>query len=189
VDGRRYWVVLDEFAYVWDHALSTASKPSWFYFTGINGVAYVRDQDTTIHMDAHGRVSTLRRTFADYGRPINKLYRFATQSLGGYDSLKDVTSVLFAVRGDTDTIVNVEYLTDYERRADLTPVAFFNWTFTPRNLTRRYLGVNKFAVVARRRPGCRHVRHFSMRLSNNEGATDMAVVSAQIFYKYSGRDR
>lgn len=188
-DGGRYWVVFDDAAYVWDYALSTYKDPSWFYFTAIEGVAFVRGQDMTVHLDSAGRVSTLRRTFVDYGRPINKVYQFSTQSLGGYDSLKDVVSVIFVVRGDTDTVLDVEYLTDYERRKDLTPIVSYNWVLAPRNLSKRYLGLNRFAAVARRRPGCRHVRHFSMRLTNNEGASDMTVISAQIFYKYSGRDR
>ena len=104
-------------------------------------------------------------------------------------NIKDVVSVLFSVRSDTDTVVRITYMTDYENREDLTPIRSFSWRLVPRNLAYRFLGVRRFATVARRKPGCRHIRHFSMRLENNELATDLSVVSAQIFYTYQGRER
>jgi len=118
-----------------------------------------------------------------------KVYRFATQQMGGYDRLKDVTGVLLAVRGDTNTDVRVTYGTDYETREDQTPIRSYTWRFLPRNLAFRYLGVLRFATVVRRRPGCRHVRHFWMKLDNETAGTDMSVISAQIFYRYQGRQR
>lgn len=188
-DGERYWAVMDSEAYVWDYTLSTYKDPSWFYFTAIRGLAFLSEADVKYHLGADGHLSIMRRNYDDYDGPIHKVYRFATQNMGGYDRLKDVTGVMLVIRGDTDTEVRIIYGTDYETREDLTPVKRYSWKLHPRNLNRRYLGVDRFAAVARRRPGCRHVRHFYMRLENNETATDMSVISAQIFYKYSGRDR
>ena len=61
------------------------------------------------------------------------------------------------------------------------------WTLVPRNLAYRFLGVSNFAMVFRRRPMCRHVRHFSMRLTNNEAGHDLSIVSAEIYYNFQGR--
>lgn len=188
-DDRRYWVVAGGAAYVWDYQLSGYSDPSWFYYTNIGGVAFFRHNELLYHLDGSGRVTLFQRTFTDYEGPIEKVYQFATQNMGGYDRLKDVVSVLFSVRSDTDTVVRITYMTDYENREDLTPIRSFSWRLVPRNLAYRFLGVRRFATVARRKPGCRHIRHFSMRLENNELATDLSVVSAQIFYTYQGRER
>lgn len=188
-DGERYWVVMDGEVYAWDYALSTYKNPSWFYFTNIKGIAFLTEADAKYHLSADGHLSVMRRGFTDYGEAIHKVYRFATQYMGGYDRLKDVVGVIFVVRGDTDTDVRVFYSTDHEFREDLTPIKSYSWRVAPRNLRFRYLGVLRFAFVARRRPGCRHVRHFNMRLENNEPAMDMSVISAQIYYKFSGRDR
>lgn len=188
-DDHRYWVVAGGEAYVWDYQLSSYTKPSWFYYTNIAGVAFFRHNEDLFHLDGLGRVTLFRRNFADYEAPIEKVYRFATQNLGGYDRLKDVLSVLFAVRSDTDTVVRLTYLTDYGSREDLTPIRSFSWRLAPRNLAYRFLGVRRFATVARRRPGCRHIRHFSMRLENRDLGSDLSVVSAQIFYQYQGRER
>ena len=188
-DGDRYWVVAGGKAYVWDFALSTYSKPSWFYFTNINAVDFIRRNERAYHLNAAGRLTALRNTYLDYDQGIEKVYQFAAQSLGSYDRLKDVLSVIFVVRADTNSVVNITYITDYGEREDLTPIRAFSWVLFPRDLSHRYLGIPRFANVARRKPMARHVRHFSMRLENSEPATDMSVVSAQIYYRYQGRDR
>lgn len=188
-DGERYWVVMDEEAYVWDYALSAYKNPSWFYFTAIKGIAFLSEADAKYHLGDDGHLSAMRRNFTDYGEAIHKVYRFATQYMGSYDRLKDVVGVIIVARGDTDTDIRLFYSTDYEYREDLTPIQSCSWRLSPRNMAFRYMGVQRFAAVARRRPGCRHVRHFYMRLENNEPVMDMSVISAQIFYKFTGRDR
>jgi len=88
-----------------------------------------------------------------------------------------------------DSVVRIVYESDYEKRLDLTDIRSMSWKLVPRNLAYRCLGIQKFAHVARRKPGCRHVRHFSMRLENAERAQDLAIISAQIYFRYLGRDR
>ena len=109
--------------------------------------------------------------------------------MNGFDKLKDVLSVLFSVRGDTDTRIQLTYETDYGIWKDPTPITSFSWRLAPRNLAYRYLSVRRFATIARRKPGSRHVRHFAMQLDNNEAGMDMSIVSAQIYYRYQGRER
>ncbi len=188
-DGGRYWIAADGEVYCWDYMLSGHSDPVWFYFTNIGAEAFIKVGETTLHLDAEGRVTAMKRVFADYGTAIEKVYRFATQYMGTYDRLKDITAVVFNVRGDTDSVLRVTYETDHEKREDLTPVRAMSWHLTPRNLCCRNLGILRFAAAARRKPGCRNVRHFTMTLSNNEIGMDMAVISAQVFYRYRGRDR
>lgn len=189
-DGDRYWLAADGEVYAWDYTLSAAKDPSWFYFDHIGAAAFLRTAaEEWYHLGTDGSVTVFRRNFADYGGAIDKVYRFATQNMGGYDRLKDVITVVFAVRGDTDTDIDVMYSTDYEDRMDRTPIRAYSWRLAPRNLAYRFLGVRRFATVARRRPGCRHIRHFTMTLSNRDAGMDMSVVSAQVHYRYQGRDR
>lgn len=188
-DGGRYWLVADGEVYAWDYSLSAPKDPSWFYFDEINGAAFIKSGTSEFQLTSDGYVDVYRRNFSDYGESIRKLYRFATQYMGSYDRLKDVLSAIFVVRGDTDADIKITYVTDYERREDLTPIKAYSWKLTPRNLAYRFMGVHKFATVARRRPMCRHVRHFTVELENDTVGTDMAVISAQIFYNYQGRDR
>jgi len=127
--------------------------------------------------------------YHDFGEPMLRRYTFATQRFGTYDVLKDVVRVIFAVRSDTDTIMNITYKTDYETRDDLTPIRAWAWKLVPRNLSYRSLKVIPYALAAIRKPRCFHVRHFTMTIYNNELYSDMSLVSAQIVYRYSRGDR
>lgn len=189
-DDSRYWLCCNGVAYVWDYALSTYSDPSWFYFTNIGGVAFFRDDTRRLyHLDGSGRVTRFERVFSDYDEGIEKVYRFPTQHFGSYERLKDIPQLLVSVRSDTDTDIAVKYDTDYETRYDHTPIRTYSWRLAPRNLAHRCLDVPKYAYVAKRKPGCRHVRHFALTLSNSAKGEDLSIVSMQIFYRFQGRER
>lgn len=188
-DGNRYWVCANGHVYLWDYLLSSWKDPSWFYFTEVPGVAYFSTVDKSYHMDAAGRVTVFARTFLDYDDAIEKVYQFPPQFFDSYDRLKDILYCIFTVRSDTDSVVKIRYDSDYERRYDLTDIRSFSWKLSPRNLAYRCLNVQKFAHVARRDPCCRHVRHFAIRLENDKPAQDLAIISAQIYFRYTGRDR
>lgn len=188
-DSNRYWICAAGKVYLWDYLLSKWSDPSWFLFTGVPGIAYCRTVDRAYHLDRNARVTRFVRNFMDYGGAIRKVYQFPPQFFDTYDRLKDVLYCIFTVRSDTDSVVQILYQSDYETRRDLTNIQSLSWRLAPRNLAYRCLSVQKFAYVARRRPGCRHIRHFSMRLSNSETAQDLAILSAQIYFRYLGRDR
>ena len=189
-DGDRYWLCVDGKVYLWDYVLSPCSDPSWFYFTAVPGVAFFQDDARRrYHLDEQGRVTRFERVFSDYDGGIEKVYQFPTCHFGAYHRLKDVTDILVAVRSDTDTDITITYHTDYERRQDRTMIRSYSWRLSPRNLAQRYLGVSRYAHVVRRKPGCRHIRHFSMTFSNDRPGSDLAVVSAQICYKFQGKER
>ena len=195
-DGEHYWLAADGEVYLWDYAISSSRKPSWFYFTDVpavsffcadcvptaedDGLAYTGAR-RIYHLDKEGRVSRFVRTFRDYGGAIDKFYRFAAQDFGDLERQKHISKIILATRSDTDTVLQLSYDTDQGRRQDRTPIRSHSWRLAPRNLDFRYLGVRRFAHVSVRRPGGRYVRYFTMELSNNEPGCDMSVVSAEIY--------
>ena len=189
-DTRKYWIVADGKAWVWDYLLSDYKDPSWFYFTNINAMSFIVKEEEVWHVDTKGRITHFERTFADYNSlPIDKAYQFSTQYFGTYDSLKNVNSVIITMRSDTNGTSTLQYITDYERRYDLTPLKVRHWLLSPRNLTYRSLAGRGFAEVFRRRPMCRRVRHYTMRLENNSIGEDLSIVSAEVFFNLQGKDR
>ena len=188
-DSKRYWLCANGHVWAWDYEETTYSKPSWYYFTEVEPVAFATELDELWHLDAKGRLTTFRRSFSDYGGPIDKSFRFTVQYFGGYDRLKNVNSVILVLRPDTDSTVSVKYLTDYETREDMTELKHLSWRLAPRNLSFRSLAGAGFGAVFRRKPMCRRVRHFTMQLDNNIAGQDLGIVSAQIFYNYQGRFR
>jgi hypothetical protein len=194
-DTRKYWLVVNGHAWLWDYSLSDYKDPSWFYFTNIGGIAFAVYDEDVYHLDHYGRVTFFRRIFADYPgdsvneKAIDKVFQFATQYFGSYDNLKNVNSIIIAMRSDTNGTTRLTYITDYERRDDLTPLKVRHWRLWPRNLSYRSLEGTGFAEVFRRRPMCRRVRHYTMRLENSGIGEDLSIVSAQIFYNLQGKDR
>lgn len=188
-DTRHYWINAGDKAWLWNYEISDYKDPSWFYQTEIRARAYVIDNEDIYHIDGNGRLTHFENIFMDYGGAINKVYRFATQYFSTYDALKNVNSVLINVRGDMDTETELTYITDYETRKDLTNLITYCWHLVPRNLEYRDLSGSGFAMTFRRKPFCRHVRHFTMVLSNNIAGQNLSIVSAQVFYNYQGRQR
>lgn len=188
-DTRKYWVVIDGEVWCWDYSLSEYKDPSWFYFTNIYGRAFITDDEEVYHVDDKGRITHFKRVFADYGQAIEKVYQFSTQYFGSYDALKNVNSIIISCRSDTNGTTRLTYITDYEKREDLTTMNVRRWFLVPRNLTYRSLLGMGFAEVFRRRPMCRRVMHYAMRLENNNVGEDLSVVTAQVFYNFQGKDR
>ena len=188
-DEKRYWLIADSKVFCWDYELSEVKDPSWFYLSGIDAPALFRDVDTIYHIDSHGRVVVFDTSYADFGKEFERRYQFATQYFGSYERLKTVTDMYFTFRADTDFNITVTYKTDYEIREDMTDIVHRGWKLVPRNLMYRDLSVEPFAHAERRRPGCRHVRHFAAVLRCTGVGQDMPILSAQVSYKYEGRDR
>ena len=194
-DEKRYWLVANGHAWLWDYFVSRYTDPSWFYFDNINGRAFIQEHDSVWHFDSKSRLTHMERCFYDYdpsgsgNGAIDKVFRFATQFFGTYDNVKTVNSVIINTRSDTNSIINLRYMTDYESREDLTPLSAVSWLLVPRNLEFRDLSGSGFAHVFRRKPHCRRIKFFTMRLENNTPSMDMSVVSAQIYYTYQGRQR
>ena len=188
-DEKHYWVCANGRCWVWDYEHSNYKDPSWYAFTNIKAVAFTNELDNLWHLDAKGRLTHFIQNFRDYGGPIEKSFRFTVQYFGGHDRLKNVNSMIFLLRPDTSTSVDVTYITDYETRKDLTKLEHVSWTLSPRDLSFRTLAGAGFGAAFRRRPMCRRVRHFTAQLDNNIAGQDLSIVSAQIFYNYQGRLR
>lgn len=194
-DDTRYWVCANGNAYLWDYDISKWGDPSWFFFTSMTPVSFWSDEKhTTFHLGKNGDVNILERSFMDFDKPIEKVYQFPVLNFGDYSRLKDVTSVLFETRSDTPSRVDIQYETDYERREDQTYISTWTWDLRHMNLGTLILGyynvlIPKYARVSKRRPKCRHIRHFTMTLSNNSPKEDLAIVSAQVFYNFQGKER
>jgi hypothetical protein len=111
------------------------------------------------------------------------------QYFGGYDRLKNVNSVVIVMRADTNSTAQLQYITDYEERWDLSPLVHLAWALVPRDLSYQILSGRGFGASFRRKPMCRRIRHFTMKLYNNVTGQDLNIVSAQVFYNYQGRTR
>ena len=111
-------------------------------------------------------------------------------TFGGYDRRKNVNSVIVTLGAFESENTELVYITDYEERADLT-----NLEVVPclEYEASRVVGTRPLSetvpAVFRRRPMCRRVLHFTMRLRNNNINEDLELISAQVFWNTQGRLR
>lgn len=190
-DGKRYWLAVNGHIWLWEYSISAESDPVWFYFTGLSPLSMSIRNDVVFVFDAQNRAAKLsEEIYDDFETPIRKVYQFPVRNFGGYDRLKDVRTVIFSLGADTPSEISVVYQTDYETREDRIDLAVSgNDRLTNRDLTIRDLSAQRYAATFRREPHCNHVRHFSMRLESEAQGKTIALYSAEILMRYSGRDR
>ncbi len=189
-DGKRYWLAVNGHVWLWDYTISDSNNPVWFYFTGLDARALSIRDGMPCLFNAAVRVVRLGPTLSDFGEGIRKAYQFPARNFGSYDRLKDVDTALFSLRADAPSDVAVLYETDYETRADRVNLSVEGRDrLTDRNLEVRDLSVPRHAAVFRRRPKCRHVRHFSLRLENDTAGQNLAPYSVELRVRYEGRER
>ena len=175
--------------WLWDYALSDYKSPVWFYFTELSPRAFALRDGVPCLFDTP-RAVRLGPTLSDFGNPIRKVYQFPVRNFGGYERLKNIRSIRLSFRPDTASEIALSYETDYETRADAVPLIVPGYDrLTERNLEVRDLSVPRHAATFRRKPKCKHVRHFSMRMENNVAGQDLSPRSAEIQLRYEGRDR
>lgn len=204
-DGKRYWLAVNGHVWLWDYSISANADPVWFFFDSIDTRALsIRDGNPCFFNARLEVVKMSGQVFTDGqmqnpaidGKPFRKVYQFPARNFGGYDRLKDVLTLIVSARADTPTDINLIYETDYESRADLIHLSAEGYDrLTDRNLEVRDLSVPRHAVTFRRQPGCRHVRHFALRMETDADAQtgdpghNLAVYSAELQYRLVGRDR
>ncbi len=188
-DGSRYWLAVNGRVYLWDHAISSGKKPSWFLFTNVEAAAFAREGEEICFISPDGRVCAFTDNFSDFGGAIEREYKLPPQAFGGYERLKDVDKVSLTVSSTTDSLLQLEYISDYGCRTEPVPVRAYSWKLAPRNLGYRMMSCLRWSKSAVRRPACRHVHNFAMRIYNNEAGQDMSLLSARIFFRYRALER
>lgn len=188
-DGERYWLASAGEAWLWDYSVSSASDPSWFYFTNIDAVGFAGTREKTYLLRHDGGVAAFFDAFTDFGEAIEREYEFAAQSFGADERRKNVEEMALTVASETDSLMRLEYKSDNVRREDALPIRAYSARLVPRNLSYRMLRVDNFAHTVVRAPRALGVKHFSARLYNNERGQDMSIISAKIIFSYAGRER
>lgn len=180
--GRRYLLVLGDYAYEWNHERSAPENPAWFYHTGLRCVGLVPEAgERLFSVSVDGRVSEFVNSYADFDEAIEKICELPPRTLGSYHRFKAICGVLFTTCGDAKMNTQVTWACDFAEREDAT-----NLTVT---IPAGQEPNRSFAAVFRRNPGFHSLRHLSARLYNYTAGEDLSFVSAQIIYEYRGRQR
>ena len=141
-------------------------------------------------MNGVGSVSGLQDQFNDYGEPIERVFRFPTMNFGSYDCRKNVNSVIVTLGALEPENTELWYLTDYEERKDLTNLRVVEeGEYDSKRVVGTRPDSTRVPAVFRRRPMCRRVLHFTMKLINSNLNEDFELIGAQILFNIQGRLR
>ncbi len=204
-DGTHYYLTSNGHTWAWNYELSSWKDPAWFYLTNTNAVALICEAGEIFQIDNRGRLVGLHNQFNDYGSSIERVFCFPTMNFGSYDNRKNVNSVIVTLGAYELENTRLSYLTDYETRADLTNLRIVPLQTGDSSVSSAALptqsrpqssaGVgtrpqsDSFPAVFRRRPMCRRVLHFTMKLENNNLNEDLELIGAQVLYNLQGRVR
>ena len=189
-DGTHYYLTAGGHTWAWNYELSGWKDPSWFLLTNTNAVALICESGELYHLNGVGSVSGLQDEFNDYGEPIERMFRFPTMNFGSYDCRKNVNSVIVTLGAYELEDTELWYLTDYETRKDLTNLQVVEaGDYDDERMVGTRPDSTHVPAVFRRRPMCRRVLHFTMKLVNENLDEDFELVGAQVFYNLQGRLR
>ena len=189
-DGTHYYITANGKTWAWNYELSGWKDPSWFLLTNTNAVALICESGELYHLNGVGCISGLHNEYNDYGEPIERLFRFPTMNFGSYDCRKNVNSVIVTLGAYELEDTELWYLTDYETRKDLTNLQVVDAAeYDDERVVGTRPDSTRVPAVFRRRPMCRRVLHFTMKLVNENLDEDFELVGAQVFYNLQGRLR
>ena len=189
-DGTHYYITANGKTWAWNYELSGWKDPSWFLLTNTNAVALICEAGEIYHLNGLGSVSGLHNAYNDYGESVERLFRFPTMNFVSYDCRKNVNSVIVTLGAYELEDTELWYLTDYETRKDLTNLQVVDAAeYDDERVVGTRPDSTRVPAVFRRRPMCRRVLHFTMKLKNENLNEDFELVGAQVFYNIQGRLR
>ena len=188
--------------FIWDYSLYYygGGLLSWFYWEGVDISSAVRYKDkiyacgkarerveevnsegneiSEVRKDAVIILDGDKKIYSDFGDfAIDYVYVIPPSVMGSYSNEKEVSKACFTVDRDVPTRTVITYISDFERRRDLTDIIVKKNEKTP------------FSMVFIRRPRALRVHHLSVRLECNECGSGFSMLTSQIFFKYMQEER
>ena len=188
--------------FIWDYSLYYygGGLLSWFYWEGVDISSAVRYKDkiyacgkarerveevnsegneiSEVRKDAVIILDGDKKIYSDFGEfAIDYVYVIPPSVMGSYANEKEVSKACFTVDRDVPTRTAITYISDFERRRDLTDIIVKKNEKTP------------FSMVFIRRPRAVRVHHLSVRLECNECGSGFSMLTSQIFFKYMQEER
>lgn len=189
----KYWLEINGKVYMWDYLISPyrntgnpdsdARRLAWFPFNNIFSSGFA-EANNELYYAKGNRMVKFYKEFYDFELGIAGVYRMPFTDFGIMNYLKDVLKAWITVRADTNSVINMLYLTEQTPEGELEedPIyAFsFNWrTTTLRTFTYQVL---HFAKTFVRKPKKKKIQRFAIEFSNNEPGADLNISEIKLAY-------
>lgn len=208
----KYWLRTGERVWVWDYEATpyqqsynpdlAAKALAWFPMTGIPadqflilpeagglGLCYLTNAPSPSAEDGEtameGRVAVLISDYRDFGEGYRALWRMPVRGFNLAYRLKTVVEMWVTVRTDTNTRIQVRYITDEEQNGVLEeePIlaSSFSWrTFAWDTFTWRIFA---FARTFRRKPKKKKIQYFAVEFENSDPGRDLNISGVTLSWR------
>lgn len=197
----KYWLCVNDKVYLWDYFISpyadtgnpdeSAKRLSWWYFDNISAGSFIVDgQDLYYSHRTLGRIVKFITVydgtqFYDFGLGYNSMYRIPLRDLGDGIYEFDIKNLYVDCRGDTQTAINILYITSDELNGEIETepilVGSFSYdTFSYDTFTYQVMGFKETFVLS---PMEKKIDLFGIEFSNNDAGRDMNISSVSYSYK------
>lgn len=208
----KYWLRTGERVWVWDYEATpyqqsynpdlAAKALAWFPMTGITagqflilpeagglGLCYLTNAPSPSAEDGEaameGRVAMLISDYRDFGEGYRALWRMPVRGFNLAYRLKTVVEMWVTVRTDTNTRIQVRYITDEEQNGVLEeePIlaSSFSWrTFAWDTFTWRIFA---FARTFRRKPKKKKIQYFAVEFENSDPGRDLNISGVTLSWR------
>jgi hypothetical protein len=190
-DGQKYWLCIDNKAWVWDYDISpyggNEDNLVWFPYTNINANCWTKIGNELYYGDRdNGYVSHFIDNYNDFGVAIEGVWRSKLFSFGYPDWLKNIIYIWYTTRSGAGSTINIKYYNDNgeviaSQTIPASENATFSWaTFAWDTFT---FAISRFAPSFREKPNIKKVQYFQIEFSNNEVNQNLSLLSLVIQYQ------
>lgn len=208
----KYWLRTGNKVWVWDYEATpyqqsynpdlAAKALAWFPMTGIAaeqflvlpeagglGLCYLTNAPSPSAENGEaameGRVAVLISDYRDFGEGYRAIWRMPVRGFNIAHRLKTVVEMWVTVRTDTNTRIQVRYITDEEQNGVLEeePIlaSSFSWrTFAWDTFTWR---VFAFARTFRRKPKKKKIQYFAVEFENCDPGRDLNISGVTLSWR------
>lgn len=197
----KYWLSAGGECWVWDYEAApyvqsanpdlSAKALAWFRMTGIAAEQFLdlagtgaAEESLGFGYRKGGEIIAFDGSYRDFGEGYTALWRMPVRSFNLMNRLKTVIEMWVTVRTDTNTRMEIRYITENTRAGEaderITASSFsfrgFAWdTFTWK--------VQAFAQTFRRKPKKKKIRYFALEFECGEPGRDMNISGVALSWR------
>ena len=198
----KYWLAVGDGAcWVWDYEASpymqsanpdlSAKALAWFYLDGVRARHFLDlsglpvGEGIGFGHEVNGFIVTFFEGYTDFGRGYEAFWRMPIRSFNLMNRLKTVLEMWVTVRTDTNTKIEIRYITEKTRSGEADPEPIVASSFSWRSFAWDTFSwaVRAFAKTYRRKPKKKKIEYFAIEFRCDEPRRDMNISGVALSWR------
>jgi len=196
----QYWLCVGTHVYMWDYGFTPyvdtddlyedQKRLSWWYFDNVNANCFFQIGNLLYYGDRTvGNIALFIATFRDFATAIDAYYRIPLRDFGLPTLLKTVRKLAITGRTDTNTEINIKYITNTGDLIDPKPIILSSFSWRSFSWLVFSWQVFRYAKTFDRYPNSKHILYWSVEFSSNSLDRDMSLTDVSVEWVRSKKIR